>query len=411
MSESIAPGSAPPSRIEIIDILRGFSLFGIILVHFTEQYYAGQAPASIGSIGQHSIADNIIQGIIFLLISGKFFMIFSFLFGLSFAIQINGKSNTFLIRYFWRIVLLFGIGFLHHVNYRGDILTIYAVLGVGMILLARVPKKILWILVWILVLDFPAVVTRSVEAIQAPVEQGPNRIPPPEEVAKAKADSINLETYYKTVKSGSYNEVLKANLDEFKFKMEFQVMSGRIYITFGLFLLGVLAGRARFFETFHEKIPTLRRLRKVAWFTLVGCIVAAVGLGALQNIVPQILWPIGGLIYDIFNAALAFIYIITLLILFQQDKWKSRLMHLNAVGRMGLTTYLTQTILGTALFFGWGFGLLNVLPVWATALIAIAIYFGQMKFSDWWLNKYHYGIFEWIWRCATYGRLFPLRKS
>jgi len=72
-------------RIEIIDILRGFALLGIIIVHFIEQYYAGQPPDSVKDFSAKNIADNIAQGFSFMFITGKFFMIFSFLFGLSFS--------------------------------------------------------------------------------------------------------------------------------------------------------------------------------------------------------------------------------------------------------------------------------------------------------------------------------------
>jgi uncharacterized protein len=90
-----------PNRIEAIDVLRGFTLLGIILVHFTEQYYAGQPPKIHENFGAHNLADMIIQGIIGIFISGKFFMIFSFLFGMSFFIQLDKSdgSSKFLVRF------------------------------------------------------------------------------------------------------------------------------------------------------------------------------------------------------------------------------------------------------------------------------------------------------------------------
>jgi len=108
------------TRIQIIDVLRGFALLGIIMVHFTEQYYAGQPPEAMAKASPNNIADQVVQGIIGILIQGKFFTIFSFLFGLSFFIQLDkGKeSGSFLLRFAWRLVVLFAIGFVHSLHYR-----------------------------------------------------------------------------------------------------------------------------------------------------------------------------------------------------------------------------------------------------------------------------------------------------
>ena len=110
MEKTIKPGLY---RIEIIDILRGFALLGIIIVHFTEQYYAGQPPASQTNFGAKNLADQIIQGVTGTFVQGKFFMIFSFLFGLSFHIQLDKSlgSSSFLLRFGWRLMVLFAIGF------------------------------------------------------------------------------------------------------------------------------------------------------------------------------------------------------------------------------------------------------------------------------------------------------------
>jgi uncharacterized protein len=85
----------------------------------------------------------IVLGFIGIFISGKFFMIFSFLFGMSFFIQLDKSdgSPAFLFRFAWRLIVLFIIGLVHHLHYRGDILTIYAVLGFGLLLCHKLPDK------------------------------------------------------------------------------------------------------------------------------------------------------------------------------------------------------------------------------------------------------------------------------
>lgn len=144
-------------RIAVIDVLRGFTLLGIILVHFTEQYYAGQAPKSHENFTNHIVSDQIVSFIIGLLISGKFFMIFSFLFGLSFFIQFHRseQQGSFVIRFAWRLLVLFGIGLIHSLHYRGDILTIYAVLGLILLICYKLPDKILLIVAFYWFSMFP----------------------------------------------------------------------------------------------------------------------------------------------------------------------------------------------------------------------------------------------------------------
>lgn len=93
---------ASQSRIEVIDVLRGFTLIGIAIIHFAEQFYAGAHPQSHNNFNIKFLGDEIVMGFIGILISGKFFMIFSFLFGLSFSIQLNKSKGDlpFVLRFF-----------------------------------------------------------------------------------------------------------------------------------------------------------------------------------------------------------------------------------------------------------------------------------------------------------------------
>ena len=123
-------------RIEIIDALRGFSLAGIVIVHMVENYIAAPTPEGALDATHTGVLDYVVDGFIMILLRGKFFALFSFLFGLSFFIQMDSahqKGEDFRWRFLWRLLLLFAIGYLHHLFYRGDILTIYALLGVFLV--------------------------------------------------------------------------------------------------------------------------------------------------------------------------------------------------------------------------------------------------------------------------------------
>lgn len=396
------------SRIQIIDVLRGFTLLGIVMVHFSEQYYAGMHPESHMNFEIKFLGDQIMQGFIGIFISGKFFLIFSFLFGLSFFLQQDkSESNAnFFFRFFWRLVILCAIGFAHHLHYRGDILTIYAMLGIGLLICYRLPDKILLILALALAVNLPSVIVRGVESVTDP------QLKIQELFAGNNEDN---EKYFETLKSGSYLELLKANLNEFEFKYRFQVVSGRIYITLGLFLLGLYAGRKRIFENWAENLPQVKKYLKRSLWTILGLILFALvffgGAEVAKIKLPEIIqWMVGGLLFDIFNLLLALIYVLGIMLLFHKEKWHTRLMHFYAVGRMGLTTYLVQTFFGVLLFFGIGFGLLGEIGVLASVAIGIVIFMGQIYFSKWWLSRYRYGPVEWLWRSLTYLKVQKFRN-
>src|SRR5688572_4306767 len=248
-------------RIEAIDVLRGFTLFGIIIVHMVEQYYAGAWPEQYAQATTLTIADKIASGFVGIFIIGKFYMIFSFLFGLSFFIQFSKSDveKNFLIRFTWRLVILFIIGFIHHLHYRGDILTIYAILGVSLLIFHQLPDRYLLALAIFLILNIPSIIMRGVNAL-FPTGDG----------NLFNLDQQVLLTYFNTVKSGSYLEILRANFYEFAGKMQFQVISGRLYITLGLFLLGLYAGRKDLFGKLQQNIPLLKKGLRYALFTILG---------------------------------------------------------------------------------------------------------------------------------------------
>ena len=393
------------TRIQIIDVLRGFALLGIIIVHFTEQYYAGQPPEAMAKASPNNIADQVVQGIIGILIQGKFFTIFSFLFGLSFFIQLDKskESGSFLLRFAWRLVVLFAIGFVHSLHYRGDILTIYAVLGFGLLVTYKLPDRALLLVALFLVFDFPAFFTRVAQTF---IDSG----------SQQQANQKELQLYFDTLKHGDYLSIVKANVFEILPKFQFQVVFGRLYITFGLFLLGLYAGRKNFFGTWENQIPWIKKICKISGWTILGCILLTVlffgGTQLAKIAVPQSLqFAVGGLTFDIFNCCIATLYVMGILLLFRKEKWKARLLNLYAAGRMGLTTYLMQTLFGFFLYFSLGLGLLNEIGTGIALAIGLIVYTFQIFFSKWWLNRFQYGPIEWLWRSLTYLKVQPMLKS
>jgi uncharacterized protein len=402
---SIPTLKATSGRIESIDVLRGFSLLGIILVHMTEQYYAGAMPEKLNGLTTQAVQDGIASAFVGIFVIGKFYMIFSLLFGLSFFIQFSKSDSdkNFLLRFTWRLILLFGIGFIHHLHYRGDILSIYALLGFGLLLFYRLPDKVLlWVAVF-LVLNIPTVITRGIQVIFSSTASNPF----------SNLDQTELQVYYDTVKSGTYVDILNANYNEFVGKMRFQLESGRIYITFGLFLLGIYAGRKKFFESVSQKIGLLKDLRFFAWMGILFAVAATLlifgGTYLFQiKLSDSVTFLVGGFLFDLFNACLATIYVMWILLRLQKEKFQRLLMHLYPVGRMGLTVYLTQTVFGTLIYFSYGLGLLNEFGALISFGLALVLFAVQIVFARYWFKRFSYGPVEWLWRNLTYLKIHPL---
>src|SRR4051794_38661475 len=127
---------SPQDRIITVDALRGFALFGILYSHMVFWYTAGPLPQETFNSFK-DIGSGIAMGLYGVFFFAKFFSFFSFLFGLSFYLQMKSfakKQDSFLMRYGWRLLILGIIGLIHHALWRGDILSIYVPLGFVLIL-------------------------------------------------------------------------------------------------------------------------------------------------------------------------------------------------------------------------------------------------------------------------------------
>jgi len=399
------------NRIHSVDALRGFSLAGIVIVHMVENYIGSMPPADAMAAANQGIIDGIVEGFIFLFIRGKFFALFSFLFGLSFFIQMDRaaeKGNRFEGRFLWRLILLLAIGFVHHLFYRGDILTIYALLGILLIPFYRMNPKWILALAGLLFLGAGRYIIFTVfgnQSFFSGVEFRP--------------DNPAIIEYFNVIKSGSLTEVFSTNTTEgHLMKLDFQLgVFGRGYLTFGFFLLGLWIGKLKFFETFRDN---RKKLLMGLYWSIALFLVSMVLTGFLFSMANQ-----GGeggpdfaswttmfalTAYDLSNIFMTFILILAFLLIYMKLKGERFLSKFTAYGRMALTNYVSQTIIGTAILYGWGMGYLGELRNIYTFLMGIAIIILQMLFSKWWLSKFKYGPLEWLWRSLTYFKVFPFKK-
>ncbi|MCX2719560.1 DUF418 domain-containing protein [Lentiprolixibacter aurantiacus] len=395
-------------RIQIVDALRGFSLAGIVIVHLVENYIAAPSPEGALDATHTGIPDYVVDGIIGIFFRGKFFALFSFLFGLSFFIQMDrarDKGQDYRWRFLWRLLLLFVIGFVHHMFYRGDILTIYALLGVFLIPFYKVRTP--WVLA-IAALLFLGLGRFAVFLFT----RGDNLFMP----GAFDPNTPEIASYFELLKSGGLNEVMHSNATEGQImKMDFQFgIFSRGYLTLAFFLLGLYAGRIRFFENFEERWSFMQNILYGSIGVLVvGLGVTVLGFAQMGPIVTFDNWMamIGLTGMDLVNLALALMLIALFVYLYKKIRWQPWLQSFAPYGRMALTNYVFQSILGTFFFYGWGLGYLATIPNRYTFLMAFGVIAFQMWISNLWLKHFQYGPLEWIWRSLTHFKYYPLRRS
>lgn len=394
---------APKERILLIDGLRGFALLGILIAHITYWFNAGPTPNDIFQKYTNDIGFQIAGAFEGIFVSGKFYTFFSFLFGLSFALQMESKSFT-IGRFVWRLFILGLIGLAHSLHWRGDILSIYFVVGLVMILFRNASDKVLIIASLLLILNLPIRI-RDGYRVFYPT--------PPPTAQQQKQNEQKNKSYWDTVKKGNYRELLMANVPAIVDKFDFQFDSGRIYITLGYFLLGLLAGRRKWFAKWEEHRLFFKKWLKISGFATLGIIAVAVPLGIFFGSGEPKPWfnLLMSALYDVHCMLLTIFYIVGMTLLLQKKSWQGALQNFSVIGKMALTSYLSQTLIGIILFYGVGFNLMGEVNPWICLLMTIPVFVMQIIFSRWWLSNYTYGPVEWLWRSLTYLRWQPLKRG
>ena len=395
-------------RLITVDALRGFALLGIMLAHFIYWYTAGPLPQEIYSKYQ-GVGSTVANIFTELFVSGKFFAFFSFLFGLSFYLQMRGLEHdqrTFISRYTWRLILLMVIGVLHHAMWQGDILSIYVPLGFVLLAMRKLNNKWVLVLGILLAINVPGKIYEAVNFLLT----NPG-------VTNFGDFAKDAGQYNDVITKGSWLTIFKYNLSRFITKFQFQVNSGRIYITLGFFLLGTYVGRKKWFENLEDARPTIKKICKKSALIMVLALVAGLGmfgldaafkLGWQQNLVAGDIFSI---FYQVYNAAMVVFFISGLTLLMYRRSWQKLLYPMAAVGKMALTSYIAQTVFGLLLFYGIGFGLYGKTSPGTNFLIAIGFFVLQVFFSRWYLQYFNYGPLEWLWRSGTYLKWQPFVKK
>lgn len=396
------------SRIVLIDSLRGFALAGVALVHFTQRYITYATPKDY-LIGLDSLPDNIVNGIVQLFFVGKSYGLFSILFGLSFTIQMQSaeqRGENFSLRFLWRAVLLFIIGYGHHLFYGGDILMIYAILAPFIVPFYKVNNKWLLIFAGIIFIGLPSILTSifmgDVSLFNLPSMDGLTN-----PINKNSFDAFN---------SGSLTDIFRINaLYGFEKQFNFQLNSGRLYETYGYFLIGLFFGKIGLFRNVDQFKILIKK--SIKWSLI--AIPVIIGIGAIvfmlapknNSFSSPWIQMIGMNLFNWLNISFLIIILSGFILLYQKTKWQKILSFFAPYGRMALTNYVSQAIVGSFILFNWGLGLCTQIRTLYLFFIAIALVIVQTYACKIWLNYFKYGPLEWLWRSGTYLKIQSFRKK
>lgn len=404
---SARPISGMPTqaaRITILDILRALALLGIVIVHAHDHFnlYLPEPPADGWQAGATQMANWMYAN----LFVSKSFLLFSFLFGLSFFIQLDRqeqKGVDFRGRFMWRLTLLFLMGLVHTLFYDGDILTIFGVLGFVLVLLYRQPTSLLIVLgLFCLIQPVSVMDMLSRAGIAEDWQHSSEWF-----MSHAPASGPSREYLYAY---GTWAEAAQWNLSHGQLgKWQFFIVSGRIWQTLGLFILGMLAGRWRIFaDTINKRFLFLRMLVVSLAVLLFLIILRLYGLPLLSCAWTE---DLKHLLAQWENLSYVSAFVAGAALVFTHPGLHMPATLLSSAGKCTLTCYVTQTVMFTFLFFGWGMGLAADMGPWPCLYAALAVFAVQAWVCRQWLQYFLYGPLEWLWRTATMCKVQPFRKK
>ncbi len=406
MSKSQVGPVSLRERIEILDVLRGLAVCGILIGNV--QWFSGYGMMPAELEAQSPLADRVTHFLVHFFVEGKFYSIFSFLFGFGFALQISRaeergdlKASLFKRRLFWLLV----IGLVHaYLLWAGDILSIYALTGFLLILFRKKTNGSL--LKWAFALLAVPVLTYILFYILFAAFVSPG------DLARFEAGRIEFwNQAVQKVQQGGYLQIITDfNLNYIVGRYMGLFFDMRLPKLLAMFLLGFYAYRRGFFQNLSSHRPFIRRV--LIYGLILGLVgnVAFAALAGKEAVFPPTPAGIAGVISYAFGVpALAFFYIALVATLWQKEVWRRLLAFLAPVGRMALTNYLLQTVICVLIFYGYGFGQFGRVGARTATLIALAIFLFQVLMSALWLKYFSYGPMEWIWRQLTYGRRLNLR--
>jgi len=383
------------NRIEALDMLRGFALLGIFIANmlvFHSPYMYMDPYTWFSTPG-----DMAIFKWIDIFVEASFYPIFAMLFGYGLNMQYEksiANKMSFAPVMARRMGVLLGFGLLHALFiWMGDILFTYALMGFMMIAFVRIPKK------WMLPLATFFYIVPS--AIIYGFTYFLNKLDP-NAMMEGYADIHQIERSLEAYAYGSYGEIFSFRLSEW---LTYGLTASLLGIFVVLPLIMIGAGLSKW-----KVIERAGELKVVITIVTVVSLAAGIWMKAAPHIggpSPEAL-----ILQTQFGGpVLAIGYIGLLLLLYQLPLVRTILRPISKAGRMSLTTYITQSIVGTLIFYAYGFGMYGKVDLATGVGIAVGVFLIQVLFAELWLSKFRMGPLEWLWRKGTYGKKLPNKEE
>ena len=397
MSQSVVSNN---SRLEVVDALRGFALIAIVILHSIEHYnlFADITwePCWLKSL------DSEVVTIIWFLLAGKAYATFSLLFGFSFFIQMRNarrRGSDFRWRFAWRMLLLACFAQLHALFYNGDILLFYSVCGLILIPASSWSNRTVLIVAFVLLLqpvDWIHMLTAWID---------PDYIDTNLRFAAFafQAEEVGMHgNLWQTLSDNIGNGQLYSNFWQFE--------AGRICQTPALFLIGMWLGRTEMFVRSDRSIKFWRRVLVVSvllfipFYYLKGLIAPM-----LTHTTWQCHW---GIAMGLPSNFLMMGALVSMFVLFwfaaKDHGYKFQRLPI-AFGRMSLTNYISQSIIGVIIFYNFGLGLYRLTGATLSLIIGLGIITLLTVFSRRWLRTHYQGPLEYIWKKLTWLNFGKIR--
>lgn len=378
------------ARVDVADVLRGFAVLAIILIHFIEHFNFYSFPDTSHQSAWLNFTDKAIWDSLFFMVGGKAYAIFALLFGFSFFIQHDNqrlKGNDFRLRFCWRLLILFVIGNINACFFTGEILVLYSLVGIVLVLTCKFSNKVLWWLIGICLLQ-PVCVYQIVRALISPDYQ---------------PVAIDWQSWWAVTNQaqsgGNFIDMVKVNIWEGQlFSLGWAWDNGRVFQTAALFMAGMLIGREGWF--LRKNLHYWGRVLAIALI----CFFPVSGLDSMVDdfiSAQNILVPLHIILSS--TAKLCFMLILVSGILFAYyctGKLLKILSLLIPYGKMSMTNYVSQGIIGSFIFYHWG--LYAQLGITASELLGIGIFVVQYLFCRFWVGRHNHGPLEYIWKKASW---------
>lgn len=393
-------------RLELIDVLRGFALLGILLVNF----WGNEAPE-----GMMRAIDSAASEVLDVLISSSFYPLFSFLFGLGFAVQLlraRARGSGVTLVYLRRMMALLLIGAFHAiVIWNGDILLDYAIIGLLLIPLHRLGDR--WLVGVVLLLYAMSLGGQPMRArlLRLGTSDTNARAAELEQVARnqlgASTNALRQRIELNEAGAGeAFRATITANWQAYSSTVRNRFSRNLFFSDILLyFIVGLVVGRRRWLED-----PSRYR-RGFAWAAGTGLVATLAGNILTYTVEPSGSSVWGRLTWDATNLGLTVFYVSSFAVAFAHwPRVVAALRVFAAPGRIGLTNYLMQSVVMTLLFAKYGFRIDEPgTTLWI--LVNLVFFFAvQVPVSRWWVPRFHFGPAEWVWRSMTYGTLQAMRR-